>query len=77
MNKATLKDLEECNQAAEKAHQNSDKGIIWSSDVVSWDIAVVVTISDASFAQEAVIESDSKEKPHRAQKSIHDLISRS
>jgi hypothetical protein len=68
VSKATIKDLKEANQAVEKAHEYSEKGIIWSSDAVSWDTAFVLTISDASFAQETVIEGDGKEKPHRTQK---------
>ena len=66
--KATLKDLKEANLAVEKAHKNSAKGIIWDSNAISWDTAVVVTISDASFAQETVIEGDGKEKPHRTRR---------
>ncbi len=69
-----MKDLRECNQAVEKARGNSDKGVIWESNAVCWDTAMVVTISDASFAQETVIESDGKEKPHRTQKAIMILL---
>jgi len=68
VSKATIKDLKEANQAVEKAHAYSEKGILWRSDAISWETALVVTITDASFAQETVIESDGKEKPHRTQK---------
>ena len=68
--KATLKDLKEANQAVDKAHVYSEKGMIWDSNAISWDTAVVVTISDAIFAQETVIEGDGKEKPHRTQKAF-------
>ena len=75
--KATLKDLKEANLAVEKAHKNSAKGIIWDSNAISWDTAVVVTISDASFAQETVIEGDGKEKPHKTPEGVHDTDGRS
>ena len=72
--KATLKDLKETNMAVDRAMEYSEKGIIFRSDAVSWDTAIVVTVSDASFAQETVIEHDGTEKPHRTQKAFVILL---
>ena len=72
--KATLKDLKETNLAVDRAMEYSEKGIIFRSDAVSWDTAIVVTVSDASFAQETVIEHDGTEKPHRTQKAFMILL---
>ena len=46
-----VKDLRECDRIVEFAISTSTRGIYCSSDF-SWDDAVVVTISDASFCQE-------------------------
>ena len=46
-----VKDLRECNCIVEFAISTSTRGIYFSPDF-SWDDAVVVTISDASFCQE-------------------------
>ena len=48
---ACVEDLRECNRIVEYAIYTSTRGIYFSPDL-SWDDAVVVTISDASFCQE-------------------------
>ena len=66
--------MKEINQAVEQAHDISGKGICFSSSAISWDTAMVVTVIDASFAQETVIQPDSKEQPHRTQKAFMILL---
>eukprot|EP00973_Karenia_brevis_P095831 12429288-Karenia_brevis.AAC.1 len=41
---------------------------------MSWDTVIVVTVTDASFANETVIEADGTEKPHRTQKAFMNLL---
>ena len=41
---------------------------------MSWSDAIIVSITDASFAQETVIEADGTEKPHRTQKAFMNLL---
>ena len=48
---ACVRDLRECNRIVDYATSTSTRGIRFSPDF-SWDDAVVVTISDASFCQE-------------------------
>ena len=48
---ACVGDLRECNRIVEHATSTSTRGICFSPDS-SWDVAVVATISDASFGQE-------------------------
>ena len=48
---ACVRDLRECNRIVENATSTSRRGMSFSPDF-SWDDAVVVTISDASFCQE-------------------------
>ena len=48
---ACVRDLRECNRIVEYATSTSTRGIYFSPKI-SWDDAVVVTISDASFCQE-------------------------
>ena len=72
--RATLKDLKETNLALDQAKEYSDQGILWRSDAVSWDTAIIVTVTDASFAQETVNEPDGTVKPHRTQKAFMNLL---
>ena len=48
---ACVRDLRESNRIVQYAISTSTRGIDFSS-AFSWDVAVVVTISDASFSQE-------------------------
>ena len=52
VSKAAIKDLKETNGALEQALEHSKKGIIFRSDAISWKTAIVVSITDASFAQD-------------------------
>ena len=72
--KATIKDMKETNLALDQAKEHSEKGLIFRSDAISWNTAVVVTVTDASFAQETIIEGDGTEKPHRTQKAFMNLL---
>ena len=47
---------------------------MFEAGAISWEDAIVVTVSDASFAQETVFEPDGKEKPHRTQKAFINLL---
>ena len=69
-----MKDLKETNQSLGQARDYSNEGILFRSNAISWDTAMVVTVTDASFAQETVIEPDGKEKPHRTQKAFMNLL---
>ena len=48
---ACVRNLRECNRIVEYAPSTSTRGIFFPPDF-SWDDAVLVTISDASFCQE-------------------------
>jgi hypothetical protein len=74
VSKATLKDLKETNQTLVQVKEFADRGLYYDSSAIAWDSAVVVTVSDASFAQETNIEPDGKEKPHRTQKAFMILL---
>jgi hypothetical protein len=74
VSKAKVKDLKETNQALAQAQEYSEEGIVFHSNAFSWDNCIVVSVTDASFAQETVIEHDGKEKPHRTQKAFMNLL---
>ena len=48
--------------------------IYFDSEALGWDTAIVVTVADASFAQEKICEPDGGEKPHRTQKAFADQL---
>ena len=52
------------------AKQNAEIGLTYHSWAINWDEAIVVTVTDASFAQETEYDAEGKEKSHRTQKSI-------
>ncbi len=54
----SVKDLRECNKVLEYALETSDQGIHFASEGLSWDDAVVCTITDASFCNETVVIDD-------------------
>ena len=66
--------MKEANQAVEQVRSYSNKGIPYASEAVSWDTALVVSVTDASFANEAVITSNGNELPHRTQKAFMILL---
>ena len=72
--RATAKDLKDVNDALEQAKEYSESGILFSSKAISWTDAIVVTVTDASFAQETIIEADGNVKPHRTQKPFMNLL---
>ena len=71
---AEIKDLKNANRAVKQAKDFSTEGLYYCSDAISWDSAVVVTVTDASFAGETVIEPSGIEKPHRTQKAFMILL---
>jgi hypothetical protein len=72
--KATVKDLKETNAAVDQAHKYADQGLTYNARSISWETAIVVSVTDASFAQETVIEPNGLEKPHRTQKAFMNLL---
>ena len=74
VSKAKMKDLKETNQILETAQEYKSERLLFQSDAICWTDAIVVTITDASFAQETVIETDGNEKPHRTQKAYMILL---
>ena len=46
--------MRECNKVLEYALNTSDEGIYFASSGITWDDAVICTITDASFCNEAV-----------------------
>ena len=74
VSKATLKDLKETNAALDLAKSHSCDGLIYKSNATSWDDAIVVSVTGASFAQEVEIEPDGRQKDHRTQKAFMILL---
>ena len=68
VSKAQVKDLKETNQALDMAKEHSGMGLTFKSDAISWTDCVLVTVTDASFANETIIEPSGREKPQRSQK---------
>ena len=52
VSRATIQDLKLTNEAVEKCREGSSIGLVLEAGSVDWDTAVLVTIIDASFAQE-------------------------
>ena len=53
--KATIKDLKTANKVLEFALETSTEGLYYKAGAISWDDAVVATITDASFGNEEEI----------------------
>ena len=49
--KGTIRGMRKVNQA----HAFRDKCIYYAADAISWDTALVVSVTDASFANETVV----------------------
>ena len=64
----TQRTCESFDQALDLAHVRSDAGTAFRSDAIVWDSAVVVTVSDASFAAGSVNETGDLQKPHHSHK---------
>ena len=56
------------------AKEHSGMGLTFRSDAISWADCVLVTVTDASFAQETIIEPSGREKPQRSQKAYNDPV---
>ena len=74
VSKATMKDLKETNQALDSAKEYSDMGLWFKHDAIDWSTCLLVTVTDASFAQEVIQEPNGLEKPHRSQKAYMILL---
>ena len=72
--KAKAKDLKEANLALTQAKDFSDRGSLFEANVIFWLSMVVVTVTDASFANETIQEPDGTEKQHRTQKAFMVLL---
>jgi hypothetical protein len=57
-NKATTKEMRECNAVLEYALNTSDRGVYFSSSCLTWDEMAICTISDASFGNDKIIIND-------------------
>ena len=64
--KGFVKDMRECNKVLDYAQASSTEGLYFASSGVTWDDAVVCTITDASFCNET-IEVDGVSEPCRSQ----------
>jgi len=64
--KGFVKDMRECNKVLEYAQENSSEGIHFASSGITWDDAVVCSISDASFCNETAAI-DGVPEPGRSQ----------
>ena len=58
----------------EQAKEFSETGLYFGSKSLSWETAIVVSVTDASFAQETINEPDGQVKPHRTQKAFMNLL---
>ena len=58
--------MRECNKVLDYAQASSTEGLYFASSGVTWDDAVVCTITDASFCNET-IEVDGVSEPGRSQ----------
>ena len=52
--KGFVKDMRECNKVLDYAQASSTEGLCFASSGVTWDDAVVCTITDASFCNETI-----------------------
>jgi hypothetical protein len=59
--KGTIKDMRDCNKVLEFAQNSSTEGIHFASSGITWDEAVVCSISDASFCNETIVIDGEKE----------------
>ena len=64
---AQVKDLQFANKTLQQAKEHSDKGLFFKARAFDWHKAVIVTITDASFAGEKLVVDD-KVFPRRSQK---------
>ena len=65
--RATVQDLKNANAAVGKCKLYSTKGLHYKAGAIDWSTAVLVTISDASFAQDQYVDSQGNVKIHRSQ----------
>ena len=56
VSKAKLKDLNETNQILGTGQKYKSDGLLFRSDAISWENAIVGTVTDASFAQQNMME---------------------
>ena len=67
VSRATIQDLKRTNEAVAKCREGSSIGITFQARAVDWNNAALVTIIDASFAQEEETNDDGDKKHHRSQ----------
>ena len=72
--KATLDEMKAANEAVKKMMAYSDTGLYYRAGVLTWNSAVLVTITDASFAQESYEDDKGRTKLHRSQKARMHLL---
>ena len=67
MSRATIQDLKRTNEAVAKCREGSSIGLVFQAGTVDWNNAAIVTITDASFAQEEETDEKGDKKHHRSQ----------
>ena len=67
VSRATIQDLKRTNEAVTKCREGSSIGLVFQAGTVDWNNAAIVTIIDASFAQEEETNDDGNTKHHRSQ----------
>ena len=66
VSQATIQDLKWTNEAVKKCREGSHLGLIFKAQAIDWNKAVLVTIIDASFAQESETDINGNKKEHRS-----------
>ena len=61
--RVTKKSLRECNKVVKYAREHADRGLTFKSGVIDWNNMVIISITDASWAEE--VDPDTGE-PHRS-----------
>ena len=67
VSRATIQDLKKTNEAVAECREGSSIGLVFQAGTVDWNNAAIVTIIDASFAQEEETNDDGNTKHHRSQ----------
>ena len=67
VSRATVQELKWTNEAVKKCQAGSHIGLVFKAKAFKWKKAVLVSIIDASFAQESETDVKGNRKDHRSQ----------
>ena len=67
VSRATVQDLKWTNEAVKRCRDGSHIGLVFKAGAFDWKKAALVTIVDASFAQESETDVKGNKKEHRSQ----------